>query len=68
MDCKRIGCSGRVQPNGTVPFAVCQECRSPNCLRCSAIHENQSCKKYQNSIQYKGSPGKIASCIARYGF
>ncbi|XP_077502126.1 uncharacterized protein LOC144113085 isoform X2 [Amblyomma americanum] len=61
MDCKRIGCSGRVQPNGTVPFAVCQECRSPNCLRCSAIHENQSCKKYQNSIQYKGSPGKIAA-------
>ncbi|XP_077502129.1 uncharacterized protein LOC144113086 isoform X1 [Amblyomma americanum] len=61
MDCKRVGCSGRVQPNGDVPFAVCPECRSPNCLRCSAIHEDQSCRQYQNSIRPKGSPGKIAA-------
>ncbi len=53
FNCKTVDCKGVCEYEDNVNFFKCYQCQSNNCLTCKAIHENQTCKQYQDDLAIK---------------
>lgn len=58
--CKTPDCTGWCLYEDEVNNFLCPVCKKTNCLVCKAIHENHTCKEYQDELQRNSGNDKDA--------